>query len=184
MLLAWRRKQSRLPKRGVLVFRCVTRWKRPREEECICKKLLVIYGKRKFITSFTRACHLFPSWAGLIQSTPHLTSWMFIFILSSHLRGSEAHPASYTMGTGSFLRVKRPGRGLDHSPHLAPTLKSIAIPLLHLWPFVACSRVNFTFSFTPMSSKWLSPSGFPTKALYVSLSSFPYVPRGCFRKIC
>jgi hypothetical protein len=27
-----------------------------------------------------------------------------------------AHPASYTMGTGSFLRVKRPGRGVDHPP--------------------------------------------------------------------
>jgi hypothetical protein len=25
--------------------------------------------------------------------------------------------ASYTMGTGSFLGVKRPGRGIDH-PHL------------------------------------------------------------------
>jgi hypothetical protein len=30
--------------------------------------------------------------------------------------GSEAHPASYTMGTGSFLGVKRPGRGVDHPP--------------------------------------------------------------------
>ena len=37
--------------------------------------------------------------------------------------GSEAHPASYTMGTGSFPGVKRPGRGLDHPPHLAPRLK-------------------------------------------------------------
>jgi hypothetical protein len=26
------------------------------------------------------------------------------------------HPASYTMGTGSFLGVKRPGRGFDHPP--------------------------------------------------------------------
>ena len=30
--------------------------------------------------------------------------------------GPGAHPASYTMGTGSFLRVKRPGRGVDHPP--------------------------------------------------------------------
>jgi len=30
--------------------------------------------------------------------------------------GHGAHPAIYTMGTGSFPRVKRPGRGLDHSP--------------------------------------------------------------------
>jgi TRAP-type uncharacterized transport system substrate-binding protein len=33
----------------------------------------------------------------------------------------EAHPASYTIGTGSFLGVKRPGRGAD--PHLAQRLK-------------------------------------------------------------
>jgi hypothetical protein len=30
--------------------------------------------------------------------------------------GPEAHPASCTMGTGSFLRVKRPGCGADHPP--------------------------------------------------------------------
>jgi len=28
--------------------------------------------------------------------------------------GSEAQPASYTKGTGSFPGVKRPGRGVDH----------------------------------------------------------------------
>jgi hypothetical protein len=30
--------------------------------------------------------------------------------------GPGAHPASYTMGTGSFQGVKRPGRGVDHPP--------------------------------------------------------------------
>jgi len=30
--------------------------------------------------------------------------------------GSEAHPASYAMGTGSFLGVKRPGHAIDHPP--------------------------------------------------------------------
>ena len=30
--------------------------------------------------------------------------------------GPGSHPASYTMGTGSFLGVKRPGRGVDHPP--------------------------------------------------------------------
>jgi len=34
-----------------------------------------------------------------------------------------AHPASYTMATGFFLRVKWPGRGVGHSPHLVPRLK-------------------------------------------------------------
>ena len=30
--------------------------------------------------------------------------------------GPGAYPASYTMGTGSFSGVKRPGRGVDHPP--------------------------------------------------------------------
>ena len=37
--------------------------------------------------------------------------------------GPGAHPAPYTTGTGSFSGVKRPGRGVDHPPHLAPRLK-------------------------------------------------------------
>jgi hypothetical protein len=44
--------------------------------------------------------------------------------------GPGAHPASCTMGTGSFPGVKRPGRGADHPPLLAPrSRKSRAIPL-------------------------------------------------------
>jgi hypothetical protein len=39
------------------------------------------------------------------------------------LTGSEAHPASYTRGRGSFAEVTRPWRGVDHPPHLARTLK-------------------------------------------------------------
>jgi hypothetical protein len=34
-----------------------------------------------------------------------------------------AHPASYTMGTGSFPGEKQPGRCVKHLPHLAPRLK-------------------------------------------------------------
>jgi hypothetical protein len=34
-----------------------------------------------------------------------------------------AHPASYTMDTGSFPGVKRSWRRVDHSPHLAPRLR-------------------------------------------------------------
>ena len=33
------------------------------------------------------------------------------------------HPASSTMGTGSFPGVKRLGRGVDHPPHIEPRLK-------------------------------------------------------------
>ena len=38
--------------------------------------------------------------------------------------GTGAHPASYTLGAGCFAGVKRPGRGVDHPPHLALTLKN------------------------------------------------------------
>jgi len=37
--------------------------------------------------------------------------------------GPKAHSASYTMGTGYFSGVKRPGRGADHASHVAPRLK-------------------------------------------------------------
>ena len=39
------------------------------------------------------------------------------------LTGSGAHPASYTMGTGSFPGVKRPGRGVDHPPPSSAEVK-------------------------------------------------------------
>ena len=70
--------------------------------------------------------------------------------------GTGAHPASCTMGTGSFPGVKS-GRGVTLTPH--PLLvswwwKSWAIPLLPLWAvrpvqsLSACTRVHFTFYLT------------------------------------
>jgi len=38
-----------------------------------------------------------------------------------------AHPAFYTMGTGSFPGVKRPGLDVDHPPHPAQRLKLLII---------------------------------------------------------
>ena len=49
--------------------------------------------------------------------------------------GPGVHPASSTMGTGSFLGIKRPGRGVDHPP---PSSAEV---------FVVCYRENFTFTF-------------------------------------
>ena len=37
--------------------------------------------------------------------------------------GPGAHPASYTMGTGSFPGVKRPRRGGDHPPESSAEVK-------------------------------------------------------------
>jgi hypothetical protein len=59
--------------------------------------------------------------------------------------GLGAHPASYTMGTGSFPGVKRPGRGVDHPPSSADVKETVQ--LLPLWAFVVCSMVNFTLTF-------------------------------------
>ena len=55
--------------------------------------------------------------------------------------GPGAHRASYTMGTGSFPRVKRPGRGVDHPPAPSAEVKE-RVELL--WAFVSCSRVSHT----------------------------------------
>jgi hypothetical protein len=37
--------------------------------------------------------------------------------------GPGAHPASYTMGTGSFLGVRQPGCGADHPPPSSAEVK-------------------------------------------------------------
>ena len=70
--------------------------------------------------------------------------------------GPGAHPASCTMGTGSFLGVKS-GRGMTLTPHplLVPwSRKSRAIPLFPLLAvrlvqsLSTCIRVHFTFTLT------------------------------------
>jgi hypothetical protein len=53
--------------------------------------------------------------------------------------GPGAHPASYTMGTGSFPGVKRPGRGIDHPPPSSAEVKERVELYLYstsgpLWP--------------------------------------------------
>ena len=69
--------------------------------------------------------------------------------------GPGDHPASCTMGTGSFPGVKS-GRGVTLDPHplLVPwSWKDRATPLLPLWAMrpvqslSACTRVTFTFNF-------------------------------------
>jgi len=62
--------------------------------------------------------------------------------------GPGSHPASYTMGTRSLPGVKQPGCGVDHPTHLAPRLKKeYSYTSTPPRAFVACSRVNVTFTF-------------------------------------
>ena len=66
---------------------------------------------------------------------------------SAHVQtGSGAHPVSYTMGTGSFPGIKRPGRGVDHPlPPSAEVKERVELYLHSPCAFGACSSVNFTF---------------------------------------
>ena len=63
--------------------------------------------------------------------------------------GPGAHPASCTIGTGSFLGVKRPGRCADPHPHLQCRVLKYGrtIPLPTLRALVACKGETFTFLF-------------------------------------
>jgi len=62
--------------------------------------------------------------------------------------GPGSHLATHTMGTGSPPEVRWPVRGFVHPPPSSAEVKerAQAILLLPLWAFVACSRVNFTFT--------------------------------------
>jgi hypothetical protein len=55
--------------------------------------------------------------------------------------GPAAHPASYTVGTGSFPGVKRPGYGVDHPPPSSAEVKESVELYLYftsgpLWPVI------------------------------------------------
>ena len=111
--------------------------------------------------------------------------------------GRGAHPASCTMGTGSFPGVKR-GRGVRLTTHplLVPwSRKSRAIPLIPLWvvrpvqgctlpypqcPYKgdlyltlsACTRVHFTLPSVPVQGcTLLYPRCLYKGALYFTLSA-------------
>ena len=52
-----------------------------------------------------------------------------------------AHTASYTMGTGSFPGVKRPGRGVEHPPPYSAEVEGrvelyIYSPFGSSWPVI------------------------------------------------
>ena len=103
--------------------------------------------------------------------------------------GTWAHPASCTMGTGSFPGVKS-GRGLTLIPHplLVPWFrKSRAIPLLPLWAvrrvqsLSACKRVHFTLLFLPYKDyKMPSLTGTSRESLATPNVSRLKVPMGNF----
>ena len=61
--------------------------------------------------------------------------------------GPAAHPAFYTMDTGSFPGVKRPGRGVNHPPPSSGEVKErVQLCLFLLWIFMAYSGTSLTFT--------------------------------------
>jgi len=59
---------------------------------------------------------------------------------------SGAHPASYTLGTGSVPGVKRPGREINHIPPSSADIEE-RIELNHFYPSDPSWLVTFTFTF-------------------------------------
>lgn len=61
--------------------------------------------------------------------------------------GPVAHPASYTLGTGSFLGVKWLEHGVNHPPTSSAEVKERVelICVLPLCTFMAGYRVNLKF---------------------------------------
>ena len=49
-----------------------------------------------------------------------IESWWGTRVSEPLQTGSGAHPASYTVGTGSFLGVKRSGRRVNHPSPFSP----------------------------------------------------------------
>jgi hypothetical protein len=141
------------------------------------KKFSVRYGTWSFIAMFSRARHWILSWSRRIQST----TWCNIYLSSSvciatsyglddrssrvrfpagagnfslHDRvqnGSGAHPALYSVGTGSsFHEVKRRVRQVDHSPPSSAEVKhawsyTSAPPYVFMVWCLVKHRDNFTF---------------------------------------
>ena len=60
--------------------------------------------------------------------------------------GPRAHPAYYTLDTGSFPGLKQPGHGIDHQPLSSVEVKEIVeLHVYPLWAFVACFMVIFIY---------------------------------------
>ena len=78
--------------------------------------------------------------------------------------GPGAHPASCTMGTGSFPGVNRPGRRADHPP--PPTRRGHERVELYLyspsgpqWPVIGRTLLHFTLYICSEQTLWLRNSG-------------------------
>jgi hypothetical protein len=84
----------------------------------------------------------------------------------------------------SYLRIKRPGRGVDHPPPQRPRLKRDSITPFPFWAFMACYRVDFTLSgsnsWREHILSWLGEMGLPFSQGQCPPSEPRLVPPSCF----
>jgi hypothetical protein len=80
---------------------------------------------------------------------PGIESWWAGGDFPHPSRMAFGPPAYYIIGTGTFLEVKRPGRGVNHPATSSAEVKEGVGLYFYslLWAFVACYRVTFTFTF-------------------------------------
>ena len=114
----------------------------------------------------------------------------------------RTHPASYTMGTGSFLRVNRPKCGIDHPApssaevkeriklyHCPPSRPSWPVlgwklPLLFTFTLIKLNMVSSQISLQQSKSLYLPFSVFITYLRQKKLYTFSiYLSTGCYVNI-
>ena len=82
--------------------------------------------------------------------------------------GCEAHPASYTMGTGSFPRLKRPVRGVDHPPLSSAEFKDRVELYLYSTSGPSWPVLEWTLPFVHLVvCRTTGPKPLPKRALHI-----------------
>jgi hypothetical protein len=71
--------------------------------------------------------------------------------------GHGVHPASYTMGTGSFPGIKRPGRDVDHPPPSKTEVEGRVEPYLYSPSGLSWPVLSFTTGVQPICDEGPRP---------------------------